>query len=349
MACIGSRLMEGHKPSINEPNVVQDEGNATHWLIEQSHKGLFDTSELVDRKAPNGIYITDYMAEHAEDYLKKIGRSGHIEYETSFHGQNWEILSRADNIEYFVSIGTLVVDDFKYGWSIVEVVKNWTLIAHAIGYCLKHQIAPQRIVFRIHQPRPYHPEGRMRVWQIDYQQLLGFYNDINQKLSNPTNELNTGSHCYKCPNIATCPAARMAALNGIDASALAFEEAIDNDRLSYEIDHAKAALKALELRKDALEELALDRIKNGQIVNNYAAEKELTNKVWKDGVNADYLKAMTGQDLRKSDLITPNQAKKRGVDEAIIDTLTTRHEKGTKLVRIDANKKAQKLFKKENA
>jgi hypothetical protein len=344
MACNGSRLMEGQESSINEPNIVQDEGNAAHWLIEQVHKGAFQIEELIDRKAPNGTYITADIAEHAEDFLNRIGRGGLIEYETSFHGANWQVKSRTDHIWY--SYNVLHVDDFKYGWGIVEAYHNWTLIAHAIGYCTKHQVMPEKIIFNIHQPRPYHPQGRVRQWEITYPELMGLYAELNATLSNPNDILNTGPHCYKCPAIATCPAARLAELNAIDASEQAFNETVDNDHLSFQLDHLNRAAAILKLRIDAYEELALHRIKKGDIINNYAVDKEMTNTVWKDSVNAEYLKALTGKDLKQDKLVTPNQAKKLGVHELVIAANTTRHEKGVKLVRIDANKKGEKLFKK---
>lgn len=345
MVCNGSRLMEGHVSSINEPNVTQDEGNAVHWLIEQAHRGYHTTEELIDRKAPNGVFITADMIEHADDYLAKIGYNGDIEYETSFNGENWEVLSRVDNIEYFPATSTLIVDDFKYGWAIVDVKRNWTLIAHAIGYCLQKQITPGRIVFRIHQPRPYHPEGRVRSWEITYDDLTILYNELNWALSNLSDKLATSPHCYKCPALATCPAARLAELNAIDASERAFEESIDNQRLSFQLDHLDKAIGFLKLRRDAYEELAIDRIRKGEIINNYTVDKELTNRTWTEKVNVELMKILTGENLSKDQLVTPKQAEKRGVHPAIIKTFTTRYEKGMKLVRIEADRKAQKLFK----
>lgn len=344
MACNGSRLLEGYTSSDRD-TTVQDEGNAAHWLIEQVHGGKFTTEELIDRKAYNGVFITSTIAEDVDNFIKRIGKGGSIEYETSFRGENWEIRSRIDHIWH--SHNVLHVDDFKYGWSIVEVVGNWTLIAHAIGYCLKNQVSPEKIIMTIHQPRPYHPLGRVRSWEISYSDLLDFYNRLNHALSNLSDVLNTGPQCYKCPKIATCPAARLAELNAIDASEKAFNETIDNDHLSFELDHLKRASEIIKIRLDAYEELALDRLKKGDMITNYGTDKEWTQKVWKDTVNADLMQILTGKDLRKKDLVTPNQAKQLGVHPDVIEVYSTRHEKGLKLVRIDAAKKAEKLFGKK--
>lgn len=345
MACNGSYQLEGFISSDDAVNVTQDEGNAAHWLAQQIHSNQFNCEELIDRKAPNGVFITNDIAEHVEGYVNRIGRSGLIEYETSFRGANWEVRSRIDNIEH-TSENVLKVDDFKYGWAIVNVFENWTLIGHAIGYCLKHQVAPARIVFTIHQPRPFHPEGRVRSWEISYNELLSYYDILNKTLSSPEFALHTGEHCYGCKAIATCAAARKAELNAIDASEKVFEDGIDNEHLSFQLDHLSRASAVLKLRYDAYQELALHRIKKGEIVNNYSSETELTNRVWKDGYDVDFLKLMTGIDLSKKQLVTPKQAEKLGVHEDVIKTMTTRNQKGYKLVRMDANKKAEKLFKK---
>lgn len=344
IACNGSRLMEGFTSSIKTDDTVRDEGNAAHWLAEQVQKGLHTLDELIDRKAPNGVFITGEMADNLSDYIKAMGRSGFVELSTEFKGQNWIVKARADHIRYENNL--LEVNDLKYGWSTVEPKGNWTLIAHAIGFCIANQIQPEKIRLTIYQPRPYHIDGFNRSWELSYSELVQYYNYINEVLSNPKDELHTGSHCKNCPALATCPAARKAELNGIDESEKVFEAEIKNDILSFRLDQLSRAIKVLEQNYKAYSEIALHRLKNGEIVNNYGIDTQLSNRGWKENVTAGFLQVLTGKDLTKKQLITPSQAEREGVSEELVASMTERFSKGIKLSRINTDKKAKKLFNK---
>lgn len=346
MACNGSRLMDGQELSIDRPDIVRDEGNAAHWLCKEVHQGNFFAEELIDRKAENGVYITPDMLEYLEEYLAGLVLPGTlVEYDTTFNTGLAQINARTDRARYDEEHKTLYIDDLKYGWSIVEPEMNWTLIAHALGFMFKNPDKDiQQVVMTIFQPRPYHYKGRVRSWQINRATLEEFYNQLVATLANPTDQLNTGQHCYRCPALATCPAARKAQMNAVDASETVFNEEIDNDRLAFELDHLQRAIEVLKQRQKAYQELALHRLRQGEIIENYAVDNELTNRQWQSHVTPEFLKMMTGKDLVKTQLITPAQAEKAGANKEVVAALTERRNKGVKLVRIDADAKAQKMF-----
>jgi hypothetical protein len=346
MACNGSRTM---KPlPVQSDDTVRNEGNAADWLVKEFFKSEQDIEEFVDRKAPNGVYITAEMVEHLEPYLKNVV-GGDIEVETSYGGDNWRVNGRADLIKYD-HIDHLQVGDLKYGWSIVEPEKNWTLISHAIGYAERtgHMPFIKTVTFTIYQPRPHHPAGRIRNWTITGEELLDYRQEINRVLSNPTNQLNTGVHCNNCPALAFCPAARKAAMNAIDTSEIAFNDELDNNALSFHLDQFSRGIKVLEQLEKAYSELAFHRVKDGQIVPNYTIENELTNRQWRDYVTTDTVLSLSGVDASVKKLITPAQAEKAGVSKEVVDALTERRQKGFRLIRVDANKNASKHLKKGN-
>lgn len=347
MNCNGSRLMTNFISDVKNTNEVREEGNAVHWLIEQTSKKMFEVEELIDRKAPNGVFINSDMVEHIEPFMNGEGKDGEIEKITSFSGNTWKIESRADRIKFDGS--TLFVDDFKYGWGLIEPEENWTLIAHALGVILNSdgKCLPKNIKFTIYQPRPYHMKGAIRSWSISYDQLDLYYHKIAETLSNPNNLLNTGQHCYKCPAMVHCGAFVKAAMNGIEASENAYNDNINNDDLTFMLDQLKRAGKVLEQAHEAYSELALHRIKKGEIVKNYSIDNDLSRKTWNDNTSSETLRIITGKDLTKNQLITPEQAIKAGVDENIVNSFSSRKTKGIKLVRIDENDKAKKLFKKD--
>lgn len=345
MACNGSRLMGSSTSLVQTDDTVRDEGNAAHWLVEQVHAGHFTVEELIDRKAPNGIYITSEMVGYLEEYLKAIREGGYVEIDTSHGTLSWQINGRADLAKYHAPTKHLRIADLKYGWSIVEPENNWTLISHAIGYIAQHNLEFSTITFTIYQPRAYHPAGRIRSWQIDHEQLKELWKQLATTLTTPNDILNTGKHCYNCPALATCPAARKAQMNAVDASEKAFVDEIDNEELSFQLDHMKRAIDVLKQQEKAYNEEALNRIKQGQIVNNYSLDHELTNRMWQKHVNPDLMKILTGKDLgKKQDLITPAEAERRGVSKEVVAPFVERCNKGVKLIRMDANTKANKLF-----
>ena len=360
MTCNGSRLMGGFIPPVDKDDTVRNEGNAAHWLVEQVHTGKVKAKDLIDQKASNGVYITADIVDHLEDYLKavKTFKAGTlIEYNTSFSGgpylgenetrQGWKVNGRADLLDYDPKTCHLDVADLKYGWGIVEPEDNWTLIAHLIGFITLNPDKPvMTATLTIYQPRPHHSKGTVRPWSINQTQITALYQQILKTLDNPDDNLNTSKHCTYCPALVPCPAARNAKMNAIDASEKVFIEEIDNKNLSFQLDHLKRSMEVLKTTYTAYSELALFRVRKGQIVDNYGLETELTNSNWLPHVNADMLKALTGKDLTKTQLITPTQAKKKGVSKEFVKTLTERRDKGIKLVRVDADTKAKKLFNK---
>ena len=343
MACNGYRLMPHHKP-FNVDDTARDEGNAAHWLIEQVFRGA-TLDQLNGQKAFNGVFITDEMIEHVTPYLQAITGAGEVECDTSYgDGQRYNIRGRADHISY--QTGELYVSDFKYGWGLVEPERNWTLIGHAFVYAFNrlNGVFPAQVVFRIYQPRPHHPEGKIREWRVTGAELQGLYEKFITVMNNPSNELRTSEHCRKCPALLTCPAAQKAGMNAIDTSEAAFVAEIDDASVGQLLDQIDRAIKVLEQNKKAYTEHALHRLKAGAVIPNYVAERELTNRQWKDGVNVEFAKLVTGVDLGKPTMITPAQALKKGVSEAAIESLCERREKGVKLVRLDADKAVKKMF-----
>lgn len=347
MACNGSIFMTKNK-KFEVDDTITEEGNAAHYLAEQVFKGLFTADELIDRKAPNGVFITAEMADHVDGYLRDIKGKGFVEIDTSYRDTGWEVRGRADHISF--EGGVLYVDDFKYGWKIVEPDHNWTLISHAVGWMINNWgeiSAVKSVVFRIYQPRPYHPRGAIRQWSISTQELMGFASEIKSALSKPEQKVLSGSHCYKCPSLASCPSTQIAAMNAIDVSEQAFDSNMSNDDLSYVLEQFSRAKDALEQFIDAAEDMLKHRLKAGQAVKGWGLQIDLGQKKWLDGVTPEFIEALTGVDVSKKSLITPNQAKKAGVLEDVVESLCDRPTKGVKLVKVDENKRAEQLFGKK--
>lgn len=344
MACNGYKSLGGIEP-FNPSTEQTDEGNAAHWFCEQVYHGA-NAEDLIGQTAPNGLYITVDMVEYCREYLQFI-TSGNceVEVDTSHSGNGWEIRGRADCIKF--AYGILTVADLKYGWRIVEPKNNWALISHAIAWCNKHQITPEYIVFTIYQPRPFHPQGTVREWIINYTELMSLYQELSEVLSHPSSTVCSGSQCYKCQCLSQCPAAQIAAMNAIDVAEMAFDSEISNERLTWMLANLKRAQEIIKQSYDAYEDLALHRLKAGGRLKGYSMRQALGQTTWNDGITSDVVKMMSGVDVRVDKIMTPAQAKKAGVPEELIKSMTHRPDNGFKLVAVDENKLAEKMFGKK--
>lgn len=345
MKCNGSRLL-GKITPVDRDTTLRDEGNAADWFIGEFFKGNYFADDLIDRKADNGVFITGDMVDHCEQYLTDIKGKGDVEVVTTYSdNKSYEIRSRADHI--YSEPQTLHISDFKYGWKIVEPEENWTLISHAIGFLQSYATQPQDIVFTIYQPRPYHPDGNVRTWSITYERLMEYWQELHAALTNPSDEIVTGVHCYKCPSMSQCPAAQKAAMNSIDVGEMAYDSEVDNKQLSYIMDEIKRAKTVLTQAEDAYNNLANTRVRSGEIVPGYCMETTLSNAQWKDGMTHEIVQMMTGVDVSTKKIISPTQARKTGISSEVMDSLCERKSTGFKLVRKDVNKRAEQLFGKK--
>jgi hypothetical protein len=169
-------------------------------------------------------------------------------------------------------------------------------------------------------------------------------NKLLSTLLNPSNQLTTSDHCYRCPSITLCPAAQIARSNAIDVSEIAYDSNVDNNNLIAILDQTERAMIILKQNLDAYNDLATHRLKSGEVLKGLSLQPVLGNSEWKEGLNPEILMALTGLDLSKKQLISPTQAKKLGVD---INALCERRSKGVKVVRVDSTKSAEKLFGKK--
>lgn len=343
MACNGFTRLGGIEP-FNPSTEVTDEGNAAHWLCEQVYHGV-NPDDLIGKQAFNGIFITAEMVENCREYINLIQSDKvRVECDTSYrNGDTWEVRGRADCIKV-IDEHTIMIADLKYGWRIVEPEMNWTLMSHAIGYRMYVGSRPWKFVFRIYQPRPFHPAGPIREWSITANELDEYEKQLRTALNNPSATVCSGSQCYKCKSLSQCPAAQIAAMNAVDVANMAFDSEMSDDKLSWMLDNLKRASEVIKQSYEAYQDLALHRLKDGRRVNCYSIQPALGNTTWNDDITPEFIEALCDVDCSVKKLVTPAQAKKKGVPEELINQFTYRPDNGFKLVHIDENKLATKLF-----
>lgn len=346
MNCAGSVALATQCPEPESSEAAR-EGTAAHEAAELVLTGQApDLTSLIDRQMSNGVFVTAEMAEHLEPYVA-MSQEWCIERHAEWEPCDGVVLSGTTDASHREG-DTLYVRDLKYGWSLVEAENNWQLVAYAI---LQGGLTPgvESIEMSIYQPRPWHPDGPLRTWTITGVKLHEYAALIASRLSMLDDSLQTGTQCKYCPALSRCPAAREMQFNAIDVAMNAgHTDPEDGASLASQLDIIEQAQARLKLRFDSLTDAALARIKTGSTVPGYAAVPSYGRKSWNEGVTVETVAMFTGrQDLSEPQLITPAQAKKRGVSDIVLDTLASTPQRGFKLARQDA-KAASRAFNKES-
>ena len=361
--CPGSVTMKEACPELPRETEHHDEGDAAHWLAAQRLQG-YEYKGLIDVKAPNGFIITEEMASYVEIYIEDIRALIltdltllHIEeiiLAPRIHAESW---GSVDTWRYCPITHTIYIWDFKYGYGIVEVFENWQLINYAIGLIdlifKTHGITDTELTvsMRIAQPRPYHRDGPIREWLVKASDLRAYANKLEAaaiEALGPDPTVTSGSHCQYCSARASCPAAHKAAMSAIDHTMQAGIDKLPPDAMANELRILRRVAEAIKYRLTGLEAEAMSQIKNGEAIPGWALDAEQGKAVWTRPAGEIFAMGdMIGKDLRKvAAPITPAQAKKAGVDRAMIDAFSRREGGALKLVPADNTLGARVFGKK---
>ena len=355
MHCLGYLSLE---------NLVEEEagqpakdGTAIGELLSEMIRQRTD-SPKIGTTASNGTFLDQDMWFYARDT-----------YNTILQRAQGNLIETEERIDWMTPAGikirgqfdisfangtTLHIEDLKYGYGIVEVENNWQLLGYAIGQCQRLQrlygYIPTHLHLTIHQPRPYHEKGRVRDWIITYHQLLEYYHQICNRMQEYVTgdrTLATGKSCKYCDAASTCPALNRSANKAIDTVMSDWtEKPLTNEEVAEQYELLQRAYELLEIRLKSVEQLAISRIQANQIIPGYAFEMTYGDRKWKQNVTPESIKALTGIDIVKTDVMSPNQAEKAGVSKKLTAALTEKPAKGTKLVKKDIAAEAAQILPK---
>ena len=355
MQCLGYLSLENlvHE----EAGQPAKDGTAVGELLSEMIRQRTD-SPKIGTTASNGTFLDQDMWFHARDTYNTIlqrAQGNPIETEERI---DWMtpagIKIRGQFDISFVVGNTLYVEDLKYGYGIVEVKDNWQLIGYAIGQAQRlgqmHNYKPDYVSFTIHQPRPYHEDGRVRTHIITWDELIKYYQDIVQRMQDYVSgarTLETGKACKYCNAGSTCPALNRSANKAMDTVLCEWsEKPLTNEEVAEQYELLQRAHELLELRLKSVEQLAISRIQANQIIPGYAFEMAYGDRKWKSNVTPESIHALTGVTITKTEMLSPNQAEKAGVSKKLTSVFTEKPAKGVKLVKKDVSAEANKILPK---
>ncbi len=332
--CAASLQMQEMFPELEESEEAR-EGTAVHWIASEclieyaSGAGVSLAWDYIGKIAPNGVVITDTMADGADVYINSVlnvcqsrGLLKHMQVEQWLQIPRihpTESAGTPDNWIWDEAIKTLDVWDLKFGYSVIEAFENMQLIEYAVGILDRvtggHALVfdDVSINFHIIQPRAYHPDGVDRVWSINSIDLRAIVNQLISQADlalKPNPPAKSGLHCRYCTAIAYCQTAQRAATNAIDHCQNMTVEIIPPDQLALHRDILKRSIKAIENRLTGVESEIETLIRGGATVDGLLLANPQGRLAWnKSDAEILALGELMQVNLSKTKPITPTQAK----------------------------------------
>lgn len=332
--------MNARYPQDDSPESI--EGTAAHWVAWEL---LFDRPPLVGSAAPNGAIVTDEMLDGAELICDAIVErlnldELHIEEMVRVPHIHPDCFGTPDAWGFSKDTGVLHVIDYKFGHRFVDEYWNMQGVAYLLGIlnllnCFGQKEITQ-VQFTVVQPRCFHRGESVRSHNFtvaeahDYFQAL----QISATLATlPKPTARTNDYCNDCPGRHACPALQEAAYSDAEFANDRQPHDLTPNAAALELRMLERSLQRLEARVDGLRELTLANIKAGKPTPYYHVEHGKPRRVW--NVPNDHvinIGDLLGVSLAKTEVVTPLQAKKLGIDEAVISNYSVIPPGAAKLV-----------------
>lgn len=356
VVCPGSIQLRHMYPE-DEDSQDAREGTASHWAGSET---LLGRDVAVGHAAPNNVTLDIEMLDGADMYVdavrERVPVGGHVEerVDCSFvHPLMW---GTPDFWHYDPITRTLWVMDYKYGKRFVEVFENWQLIAYAAGIISMLDLSDLSVTinFVIIQPRNYHRDGPVRTWSIAAVHLRPYVNKLAGAAYaavradgsyTPDAKCVVNPACRDCTGRRGCVTLQTSAMADCDLAGAPVPFDLSPIALGNELRMIQRAIDQLKARATGLEEQAISNIMRGVQVPWYRLARTEGRERWSKPVQEVIaLGALLGHNLAApAEAITPVQARKLGLDAALVAGYAFRPGGEAKLVPDDGTQ-ARKVF-----
>ena len=329
------RLSQQYPDAENEAAL---EGTAAHWAAQRV---------LLGKPYPTGGYngvpvATEEMQDAVTLYVDAVkaapGGSRYYEHKIEASGVHPSCWGTADAVVFDGPADTVRIVDFKYGHGVVDAFENWQLLTYAAGLMGFSDTASYELI--VVQPRNYAPGGPVRRWLISTGELRAYARTLQGAATeamgnNP--DTNVGPHCKHCPARHACKALQRAALDAVDMSADSTPVDLPLPALSTELALLVRARDQLDARITGLEAQAMQALQAGKPLPHWQIDHPPGRQDWVKPVEEVLaLGGLFALDLAKAPVpITPAQAVKKGIPEALVATYAARKTGAAKLVPIN--------------
>jgi len=357
-----------------EPDPAAAIGTASHeigaLLVRAAMVGLFNTlsrAQIVGERASNGLVFTDAMFDGAEIYANDVMEA--MRENAIFGGGNLLVEERVympkihelsngtpDAAMYVEATKTIYNWDYKFGYIVNDAYEHWQSINYIAGLCERwglnsfNGVDDQEITvcMRIIQPRAFHKDGPVREWVVNLSELRPYFNQLHNAAAVAMSDKATcasGSHCHYCEARHACEAALRGGWQLYEAASAPVPVDLSPRSLGFQLQLIERAREQLECLETGYKERIKSLTMAGEVVPGWTTEPTFYREAWtKPAATVIRIGELLKKDFKKpKDVITPNQARKLGVDPAVIDAHTELPRKGFKTVPVDGTL-ARKVF-----
>jgi len=313
-----------------EPNDPAREGTCAAWVAEMVLTGQAEkTDDLIDASHENGWLVDVQMVHDVQKYIDHLrAHGGSIEAERKVYLN--PMIEGTPDAYAVVNNTTLIADDLKYGYKIVEPYRN-TQVAIYAAALLKmlnhHGVIIDKIIIGIYQPRASHPEGIYRTWELTPNALMEFVAWIEGRAhaaQDVSCKATPGVHCMHCQAAHKCDALDRTNYRNYDV--ISGDSMVDMppEMIAHKLDFYKKAKAMMDAAASALETEAKSRMKRSEHIPGYGFEDQYGRKVFT--ASADVIKALTGVDPYASPkLATPAEIVRRSKNKKQAEKFIARH------------------------
>lgn len=366
--CTGFPYMAMAYPQETEGEEAA-EGTATHELAEQIIRGHTKALDIrVDniKAASNGVVITEDMRDAARLYADDVaavmqsarvfGGNGfgleHYVEAKRIHDLLW---GRLDCFLWDEVNAHLYVWDFKNGHLPVEAFENRQAMCYVAGLFDEFDFGVPydenlTVHIRIVQPRAFHREGPIREWVVMGSDLRPYFDELRTGAAEslgPNKTCRSGAHCRYCSGRHACDTALKAGVQLYEAAAAPAPVELSVEAVAVQYGIVQRARKQLEYLETGYEEQIQGLVRGGVNVPGWMVEPGVGRECWsKPAHEVAALGELYGVDVEKKDLITPNQAKKKGIPEDVVKMYSEIPHRGMKLIADDGTI-ARKTFSRK--
>ncbi len=313
------------------------EGTAAHWVAWEMLNAQSDVEMPQEGSStPNKLTVTGEMLDGGELLIETIqarlavcgaGSGPFIEQQISIPSLGENCFGTPDCWGWNPATKHIEIIDYKFGHRFVDEYFNPQGLLYLFGilskinpaWSFQEQIS---VSFTVVQPRCYYKGSPVRTHSFWLKDAGPYFQQFQimagaALASQPT--ATTNPHCCDCSGRHACPTLQQAAYSDAEFA---------TDRQPYDLSPQAAALELkmlerasdrLQARVEGLRELTIANLKTGVSIPHYHLEPSSGRARWNlpnDQIIS--IGQLLGKDLSKTEVITPAQAKKLGVDESVI-------------------------------
>lgn len=332
---IVERLVPPAPPS--EPAM---EGTCAAWLAEVTINagGMLKCRDFVGELCPDNNWPVDFaMANHVQDYVDMmLERGGEIHAEEKVYLTD-RIAGTPDCSAIFHDRQHLIVDDLKYGYSVVEpTTKQLVIYAGAIATRLRSEgICIQTVTLGVYQPRAFHQDGTYRHRTITIQQLYGEVQEVinaGAVALGPDPMVCPGRHCKTCPAAHVCPAVTQELYDMETLLRASQSRLLTEDEMASQLDFLETVEDLVKGFKTAIEADALARLETGRSIPRWDMKRGSGRRRFT--ADRETVTLLTGVDPSADSMCTPAELERRGVDPELLKLVTETPPTKPKLTRL---------------